>query len=121
MRAEVVVDGSPTDESSLREWLSREPDVRVHLVAVPRSAGEGTMGTTSDLVIQVAAAAGGATAVWAALARSLSVWLTQRRSDVSLTVTGADGRKVTINAKRVGDAEKLVRQVLDAVPETPED
>jgi hypothetical protein len=120
MHAEIVVDGGPADQSSLREWLSREPDVRSHLADAPRHAGEGTMGTAADLVVQVATAAG-ATAVWAALARSLSVWLTQRRSDVSLTVTGADGRKVTINAKRVVDAEKLVRQVLDPAPEAPED
>ncbi|MFC7529214.1 hypothetical protein [Actinoplanes sp. GCM10030250] len=121
MHAEIVVDGSPRDESSLREWLRHEPEIRHQLADAPRPAGEGTLGTTADLVVQVAATAGGATAVWAALARSLSVWLTQRHSDVSLTVTGTDGRKVTINAKRVVDAEKLVRQVLDTVPETPED
>ena len=31
MHAEIVVDGGPADQSSLREWLSREPDVRSHL------------------------------------------------------------------------------------------
>jgi hypothetical protein len=63
--------------------------------------------------IQVSAALAGAGAVWAAPARPLSVWLVQRRSDVTITVTGPDRRKVSVSAKRVADAEQILRSVLE--------
>ncbi|MEU4743423.1 hypothetical protein AB0G02_23575 [Actinosynnema sp. NPDC023658] len=36
----------------------------------------------------------------------------QRRSDVTVTVTAPDGRKVSLNAKRTKDPEKPIRDVL---------
>ena len=115
MRATITVQGSTADEDSLREWLRREPDVRGHLAVVPGPGPAGTMGPTSDLVVQVAATAAGATAVWAALARSLTVWLTQRRSDLSVTITGPKGRTVVVEAKRVADVQELMQRIVEAV------
>jgi hypothetical protein len=77
------------------------------------------MGASTDLVVQTAATVAGAGALWAALSRSLSVWLTQRRSDITVKVIGPDGRQVSLNAKRVADPEKLLRQVLEAPTPAP--
>jgi len=43
---------------------------------------------------------------------SLQVWLTQRRADVTINVTGPQGRKVALDAKRVPDAERLLSTAL---------
>jgi hypothetical protein len=56
--------------------------------------------------------------VMTALARSLSVWLVQRRSDLTVNVTGPDGRQVSVSARRVTDPEQILRAVLE--PATPE-
>jgi hypothetical protein len=76
------------------------------------------MGAPTDVVVQVGAALAGASAVWAALAKSLSVWLVQRRSDLTITVTGPEGRKVSVSAKRVADPEQLLRSVLETTTPT---
>jgi hypothetical protein len=56
-----------------------------------------------------------------ALARSLSVWLVQRRSDLTVKVTGPGGRQVSVSARRVADPEQLLRAVLEpATPGQPE-
>jgi hypothetical protein len=68
------------------------------------------MGAPTELLV-VASAAG----VMTALARSLSVWLTQRRSDLTVKVTGSDGREVSVSARRVTDPEQLLRAVLEPV------
>jgi hypothetical protein len=55
------------------------------------------------------------------LARSLSVWLVQRRGDLEVKVTGPDGRQVSVKARRV-DAEQLLRAVLESpAPNAPEE
>jgi hypothetical protein len=61
------------------------------------------------------------TVVVPVLARSLSVWLVQRRSDLTVTVTGPDGRQVSLSSRRVADPEKLLRTVLEPVAPVPLD
>jgi hypothetical protein len=75
------------------------------------------MGSGAVEIVVQAAAIGGA-GVMVALARSLSVWLVQRRSDLTVTVTGPDGRQVSVSAQRVGDPEQLLRAVLE--PASPQ-
>jgi hypothetical protein len=58
----------------------------------------------------VAFDAGGAATV---LASSVSVWLKQRRSDVSIEVSSSNGKKVTVTAQRVPDPEMLIKTVLE--------
>jgi membrane-associated two-gene conflict system component 1 (EACC1) len=88
---------------------SSEPELRgrIHLADAPAPAG--TMGSVPELVVAATAAAG----VFTALARSLSVWLVQRRGDLEVKVTGPDGRQVSVKARRV-DAEQLHRAVLES-------
>jgi hypothetical protein len=113
----IAVDGRDGDFEALWDWLREEPQLRgrLHLGAAATPAG--TMGAGSEIAVQIGAAMAGAGALWAAVARSLSVWLTQRRSDITITVTAPGGRKVSVNAKRVADAEALLRDVLQTTAE----
>jgi hypothetical protein len=120
VEARIAVDGRDADRESLWDWLTREPELRGRLLAVAAPAPREAMGAPADLVVQLA----GATAVWAALASSLSVWLVQRRSDVTITVTLPDGRKVSVSAKRVdgmrvADSEQIARRLLELGTATP--
>ena len=92
----ITVDGQDTDAGSLREWLRREPQLRGHLRQGETPAPAGAMGASTELIIGVVSS-GAATA----LARSLQVWLAQRRADVKLKVAGPQGRQVILDAKRV--------------------
>jgi len=75
------------------------------------------MGATTELVVQTAAAVASAGAM-TALARSLSVWLVQRRADITVTVTRPDGRKVEVTARRV-DPEYVLRAVSELATPDP--
>ncbi len=114
------MDGRDADRESLWDWLRNEPELRgrLQLSAAPTPTPGEAMGAPTDLVVQVSAALAGAGAVWAALARSLSVWLVQRRSDLTITVTGPEGRKVSVSAKRVADPEQILRSVLETTTPT---
>ncbi len=76
--------------------------------------------TTAAATAGVVAAAGAGPAVVVAatstvlpvLARVLTTWLRTRRSDVTITLTGPDGRQVSLDAKKANDAENLLRHVL---------
>jgi hypothetical protein len=65
------------------------------------------MGASTELIVGIVSS-GAATA----LVTSLQVWLTQRRADVALTVSGPGGLEVVLDAKRIPDAERLVNSVL---------
>lgn len=47
------------------------------------------------------------TAMVLVLARSLSTWLGQRHSDLTITVTGPDGRQISMSSWRIADPEEL--------------
>jgi hypothetical protein len=105
----IVVDSkNPRDVPDLLAWLGREDELwgKVRLQSRPVAPGE--MGTFPEL-IAVAIGGGGAVSV---LAGSLSTWLAHRKSDITLKVTGRDGRTVELTAQRVAEADKLLREVL---------
>ncbi|MBN0048694.1 hypothetical protein JS756_32310 [Streptomyces actuosus] len=91
---------------SLLDWLRREDALRrgVH----PRHAplGEGQMGGALD-ALAVAVGSGGMGAV---LANCLSAWISQRRSDVRITLSTRDGRTIEVDAKGV-DPRSLAKDV----------
>ncbi|MGW4369821.1 effector-associated constant component EACC1 [Nocardia takedensis] len=86
---------------------------RVRPRSVPVRPGE--MGAISDALV-LTVGGGGAVGIATAITRSLSVWFTQRRSEVKLNLTTADGRTITIVANRVNTPEVLreVQNLLDA-------
>jgi hypothetical protein len=110
----ITVDGQDSDVVSLRDWLRGEPQLRGHLRQGETATPAGAMGSFAELVVGVISS--GAATV---LARSLQVWLVQRRADVKLNVTGPHGRQVTLDAKRVPDAERLLNTALGWAEDTP--
>ncbi|MEU9487602.1 hypothetical protein AB0D83_28815 [Streptomyces decoyicus] len=100
---------TPDTEDQLRlllDWLRRDDVLRgrVQICQLPVSSGE--MGGAMD-ALAVAVGSGGMGAV---LANCLSTWISQRRSDLRITVTTEDGRSVEVDAKGV-DPQALAREV----------
>jgi membrane-associated two-gene conflict system component 1 (EACC1) len=93
----------------LASWLGREPELRGRVGPELAAPAAGELGAAAEVLV-AALGSGGAVS---ALAVSLRGFLSRpRRSDVRVIVEGPDGRRVTLDARRVGDVESLVRQVL---------
>jgi hypothetical protein len=103
----ITVSGRDSDVESLRDWLGSEPEFRGHFRQDEVPGPGGAMGASTGLIVGVISS-GAATA----LARSLQVWLAQRRADVKLNVAGPQGRQIVLDAKRVPDAEHLLNTAL---------
>jgi Effector Associated Constant Component 1 len=116
--ARITVEGQDTDAESLRDWLRHEPELRGRLRTRSVPTPDGAMGAPIELVVVLATAT---IPVASALARSLSTWLVQRRSDLTVTVTGPDGRQISLSSRRIADPEKLLRAVLEPVLPEPID
>jgi hypothetical protein len=109
----LVVSGVGADSQlrSLREWLLREDDLRGCLELRNRPVAPDQMGGVLDL-LAVTLGTGGAGVV---LAQSLSTWLTQRRTDVTVTVKARDGREVSVDVRRARDPQAVIREVASLV------
>ncbi|QYN18875.1 hypothetical protein [Amycolatopsis sp. DSM 110486] len=109
----LVVRGHGEDSQlrALREWLLREDDLRGCLELRNRPVGPDQMGGVLDL-LAVTLGTGGAGVV---LAQSLSTWLTQRRTDVTVTVKAQDGREVSVDVRRALDPQAVIREVASLV------
>jgi hypothetical protein len=106
-----VGDGGANGLRSLHGWLSQQPGLRGQVGITPRPPRAGEMGSVPDLVT-VLVGSGGAISV---LIGSLRTWLAQpRRSDIRVKMHLPDGKTVDVDARRVGDAEALLRAVLDS-------
>jgi Effector Associated Constant Component 1 len=103
----ITVDGRDSDVESLQDWLRGEPEFRGHLRQGEAPAPDGAMGAVADVIVGVVSSGAATT-----LAKSLQVWLTQRRADVTLKVRGPEGREVALDAKRIPDAERLLTTAL---------
>jgi hypothetical protein len=102
-----VVGGTHADLVALREWLAREPAFRGKVGVEEPIVDRDTMGGLAEILV-VGVGAGGTLTV---LAGSVSVWLEQRRSDISIEVTNPDGSTAKITAK--GRAADTVAKNLD--------
>jgi hypothetical protein len=109
--------GSPDELLQLLEWFRRDDALRGRVSLPPSRIRDGQMGDLYDVLI-VAVGAGG---LAPALTRSLTAWLTHRRSDITITLTRSDGTAVTLNGNRVKSPEVLheLRNLLDE-PDTPQ-
>lgn len=95
------------DLGSLLTWLKRDQSL-VGQVATKRESPEtGQMGLIPALVVAL-----GSSSSVGALARSLRTWMVQRRSDLIVEIRAADGRSVRVDAKRIADAESLIKRAL---------
>lgn len=103
----ISVDGRDSDVESLQDWLRSEREFRGHLRQGEAPGPDGAMGAVVDVIVGVVSSGAATT-----LAKSLQVWLTQRRADVALKVTGPEGREIVLDAKRIPDAERLLNTAL---------
>lgn len=95
--------------AELADWLRREPDLRGLVRPLAATPAPGELGAVTDVLV-AAVGSGGALS---ALAASIKVFLTlPRRSDVRIVIRSPDGSSVELDAKRVGDVEGLLRQVV---------
>ncbi|MFF9585549.1 hypothetical protein [Streptomyces achromogenes] len=97
----------PADQlRSLADWLRHEDGLRGRVRPFRPSPAPGQMGGALD-ALAVAVGSGGMGAV---LANCLSTWISQRRSDVRITVSTRDGRTVEVDGKGV-DPQALTRDI----------
>ncbi|MEV0712870.1 effector-associated constant component EACC1 [Nocardia aurea] len=101
----IHTDGGPEAAEQLLDWLRDEDALRGLVRLVPAPIREGDLGGVAEIL--TIALTGGATVT--ALARTLTVWLTHRRSDMNITVTRGDV-SVKITGKRV-DSDTVLRQI----------
>ncbi|MER7844005.1 hypothetical protein ABTZ03_08645 [Kitasatospora sp. NPDC096077] len=104
------------ETAALWEWLREEDEFRGRVRAVTRPPGAGELGGAVE-VLQVALGTTGAAGV---LARSLTVWMRTRRSDVKITVSrspGGDTTTVEVTHLDPGKVEEVLRAALDGTPE----
>lgn len=107
--------GGVKDLLALAEWFRRDNLLRGQVHLPPPGGVAGQMGD----VYSVLTAAIGAAGFAPALIGSLTTWLTQLRSDITVTVE-RNGTKVDLDAKRVKSAEVLreLRELLEE-PDEP--
>ncbi|WP_433685399.1 effector-associated constant component EACC1 [Nocardia sp. CA-119907] len=108
----IRVDGGPDELLALLEWFGHDEALRGRVGPDPARVDAGQMsgGMYEVLVVTL-----GASGIGTALARSLTTWLTYRRSDVKLTLTCHDGTHIEIDATRVDSPQVLheLRALLD--------
>lgn len=98
---------------SLLRWLRRDDDLPGTAVRLmPATPGPEEMGAVGDALV-VALGSGG---VGAVLARSLSVWVQHRTSDLKLTFHGKKGT-VQLDGKRIKDPVAVVEALKEAAGE----
>lgn len=105
--------GSVDELVQLLDWFRHDDALRGRVSTPPPRIRDGQMGDLYD-VLMVAVGAGG---LAPALTRSLTAWLTHRRSDVTITLTRGDVT-VALNGERVKSPEVLqeIRSMLAEPP-----
>lgn len=104
---EPLVEAAPEHLRSLADWLNSEDAFRGRVQPVRPAPEPGKLGGAIEL-LSVALGSGGTGAV---LVRSISAWLTQRGSDVSVSLKDADGHEVHVSAKSAKqDATEVFRE-----------
>lgn len=98
---------SMDDLVALRKWLAGERDLQGKVRIVPGLPGETELGGAIE-VLTVALGSGG---TGVALTRSLTAWLSSRRSDVKVILRSGD-HCVELEARRASDAQALIAQLL---------
>ncbi|MEU3337328.1 hypothetical protein [Streptomyces sp. NPDC006668] len=100
------------EASSLRAWLNREPGLRGRVTLRQEPSAQDRMGSLLHTVV-VALGSGSA----ALLARSLPLWIKQRRSDVTIELSIGD-RTARIEASHLEPerARRLVEEALTQLP-----
>ncbi|SUE28943.1 Uncharacterised protein [Nocardia farcinica] len=109
----IHTNGGPDTAAQLLDWMRDDDGLRGRVRLQDRPIREGDMGAISDTVT-VALGSGVTVGVVTALARSLTTWLTHRRSDITVTVTRSNGDTIEFTGDRV-DSDEVLRQIRNLV------
>ena len=120
MMLKIQVENSDDDGSelrSLRDWLSRDHELPITSLELESpKIGEEEMGALSDTLI-VTFSSGGAGAI---LARSLSVWLQTRTTELRIKFTTSKGT-LEIDGKRLRSPEVIFDEVNRIIESSSDD
>lgn len=112
----ITVNGTDDDEDDLADWLGNESGLRGRWRRETTPPVDGTMGAVTVLVVQLAAIGGVSTV----LAGSLRTWFGQRRSKVSLTLTGPAGRPEPVDRSNVEQLGPILARLVEAAEPAPD-
>src|SRR5262249_3873980 len=108
--AEVRIAANEQDIDALTDWLRHEPQLQGQISMGTSPAPDGTMGAPVELVVALATSA-------SFLVNALSRWLIererQRRCDITIKVTGPDGRQVSVSSRGTPNSEQVLRAALE--------
>ncbi|MEL5960036.1 hypothetical protein AADR41_35665 [Streptomyces sp. CLV115] len=97
---------------ALRDWLVSEDDLRGRVRLHRQFPLPGHMGSAMEL-LTVALGSGGILAV---LIQSVCTWVTSRGTDVKITISAEDGRRIEVDVQRAADPQALLREVAEQFP-----
>jgi hypothetical protein len=105
---------NPRTLKNLQDWLLNEPAlVDCRITRPPAIPEPGQMGALSEVLV-VALGSGGSAA---ALAGSLSVWLSTRVNDLTFTFRNRNG-EVKFHARSTTDAKELIEAITPLVSDS---
>lgn len=103
------MDGREGDLESLEEWLRSEDGLRGRIDRGNCEKPVGTMGGTTDVIVTLATSG-----TLSVVARSVQVWLTQRKPDLVVDIRSPNGKRMTVTAQKVKDPDDLVHDMLES-------
>ncbi|KIA61331.1 effector-associated constant component EACC1 [Nocardia vulneris] len=107
----IRTNGGADELVQLLQWFNGEDELRGRVRLPQNQIRPGEMGNIYDVLV-VAVGAGG---IAPALASSLTTWLSNRRSDITVTLRRDDNTEITVDAKRVRTPEiaEALRRMLE--------
>ncbi|WP_228797161.1 effector-associated constant component EACC1 [Nocardia nova] len=100
----IHTNGGAEAAEHLLDWLRDEDRLRGRVALPPTPIREGEMGGAIGEIVTVTLGSG---VTMTALARSLTTWLTHRRSEITVTVIHPSGNTVEFTGKRVSANDVL--------------
>jgi hypothetical protein len=108
--------GDGHDLEDLKSWIRSDDSLRGVSVELEHSElGDDEMGGEILQALQVALGPGGAVA---GIAAAIATWATARRKDVSVSVTGKSGKKLTARIRGANDVDTSLREISALIRES---
>lgn len=108
---QLMISAPEADLRSLHDWLRDEDDLRGTEVAwTPAPPKPGEMGVSDVLMVTL-----GAGGLGTVMARSISVWIRHRSSDLRIRIKSGD-QVVELNAQRLRNPEELAEIISKLLP-----
>lgn len=102
------------DLGTLLEWFQADPRLAGHMVIQHQADGDQSLGLVQELIAPLTDLGADGLRV---LPLAIAVWIKQRRSDLKVSYTDADGAKVVVTISRLRDPEAAMRAVIQEITE----